>query len=757
MKKILSIVLALAIVISCLGMITIATGTEEATFKAAKFTEVSANSATYIAGWGEKFLFSANDATFNGKVTYSYILYNVGEESIKAQLTFNNRAGNGVSSADQPQATSSTVTVAPGANAELTISINFVNGTATLNSSQGYTATLTTLCLRLNLIQISGATQPREFILVNNGCDGADYFVDTFASTPKWTKVAATEADLPVEYAGVKLEAKEDKESAYNVSDYNHSPWGVDGSFTGTKTLSYVIYNTSTKAVEVELYILGMSQSQAKSGDAETHKKVTVPAGYKGDISALVNVENGTAKLKADGSLNVTLNALRVRFMIKFTGGGATGDAIVIASDDKVSSDFIINAFTTSGATKTALTELPTLNYTPAPSQPGGDDNQGGEGDGDGGQGEVAPKYIAAKFEEKTPSDTRQYICAWGAGKFLEDDATFNGTITNKYVIYNTGETELTINAVYNNQSGENATVAGAVAADVLIAPGGYKELEISVKFVNGVAVIDESDNFTSTLAQLRVRFNYKFSAAQKGNSFIIASATDDENDYIIKTYVNDAKYVKTLLTKEQLPKIEAAKVPTGVTLTTSEEADGSGKLYFTTATGLVTDADVEDGVAVKTFKIKNNGDAAIEVKLDLQALAGGSWKSPSGSTAQYYTIEPGKTVEVECEVDCENGNVIIADEEISISKLFGKFSVKGEDGTLPAGSSFTIYYAESEAACFTDLINEKNTAHEYWTQETVFTAAGANTGDVLPVALMATVAFAAIALVVVSKKRKED
>ena len=47
--------------------------------------------------------------------------------------------------------------------------------------------------------------------------------------------------------------------------------------------------------------------------------------------------------------------------------------------------------------------------------------------------------------------------------------------------------------------------------------------------------------------------------------------------------------------------------------------------------------------------------------------------------------------------------------------------------------------------------------AEEGWKSEIIYTAPGASTGDVLPIALIATIALASVAFVVVSKKRKED
>ncbi len=767
MKKILSVVLALAIVVSCFAMLVIAAGTETE-FKAAKYTELDLSSrSTYICGWQPNRLWQAAEITdtLDGTFKFKYTIHNIGTEAMKAEICFNTvgYTPNNVPSGKGPDAsmtgaTSGTKTIEPGTSADFEISIAANNGWTTfIAGGTSYSLPLNYVTIRLNVPLINGNNAARVFVIENKGCDGDDYFVDQFTTTTKWEKTAAIQADIPQVNAGVKFIAKEAKTGDISINDYNKSPWANDAAFTGQKKLDYVVYNTSNKEVKAQINITILLSGSTKSGDAETKGSVTIPAGYKGNLSALVNVENGVAKLAADGTKSGNLNLIRLRFYLTFTGGAEAGDAVIIAPANADSNDFIITTFAASGVNKELVTELPAYNYTPAPVVPTPDTSTEPGGTQATPIPSEAPKYIAAKFEEKTPSKTLQYICNWGGGKFLEDDPTFNGTVTVKYRIYNTAQTDLTVELVYNNNTGKNASVEGA-KVKAAIAAGAYKDMELSIKFVNGTAVLCEENSYTATLSQLRVRVNYQFTEDKEGNSFIIASATDDENDYIISKFTNDAKFVKTMLTKDQLPKVEAPKVPTGITISTTEEADGSGKLYFTTTTtgGLVTKADIKDGKGSKTFKIKNNGEAAIDVKLDIQALVSGKWKSPSGSTAEFVTIEPGKTVEVTCEFDCENGTVTIDGEKVAISKLFGKFSIAGEDGTLPEGTSFTIFFAEGEEGNFAKMVSEAK-AEEGWKSEIIYTAPGAATGDVLPIALIATIALASVAFVVVSKKRKED
>lgn len=691
---------------------------------------------------------------FTGALTVSYTFYNPNDTAVNVALRFTRRAywgfnaGNNLSTSD--------ITIPANSKAVITNSINVTNGKLTLDE-QEINASDIRVRFNINYKNLTmGAVYYIETANTNDpmfyGTTSNNGFAKTLATefpnlqvmaTPEPT-IEPTEEPTPVTSpvttpetsaeptpqapVGIEFSVKADQENgSVGVNDYNRSPWASDATFTGQKKLNYVVYNTSNKDVTVELHITMMKDGRTWGGDAETIGKVTIDPGYKADLSAYVNVEDGTVKMKADDSLTGSLNLVRLRFTLAFDGGAKIGDSVIIAPADGNSEDFVMTQFAAGGVDKELVYEFPA-----EPTPP--------------------PKYIAAKFEQKEASDEDAGMCDWGKGQFLEDDATFNGTISHKYVIYNTGVSPLTATFYYNNKDGKGSNVEGS-KKQVSVAPGAKENVEVYIAFTDGVATLNGSGD-TAKLSTLRIRLDVKFNEAVKGNSFVIASATEDENDYLIKKQEN-SNFEKTLLTKEQLPVV---KVATGVTLKTTEEADGSGKLYFVTTPegGLCDATDVKNGKVTKSFKIKNNGPQGIEVKLDLQLKVDSSWKSPAGKECDWVVIEPGKTAVVTCSATCEDGKVKIGETEYAISKLFGKFSIKGEDGTLPENSSFTIYFAEDEASNFMKMVS-KDMQEDGWSLTVVYSAAGAGTGDVLPVAIMATVALAFVTLVVVSKKRKED
>jgi hypothetical protein len=162
--------------------------------------------------------------------------------------------------------------------------------------------------------------------------------------------------------------------------------------------------------------------------------------------------------------------------------------------------------------------------------------------------------------------------------------------------------------------------------------------------------------------------------------------------------------------------------------------------------------ADVKDGELTVKFQVKNSGEEAMGIKLELHATVGDKWKAPTAG--ELVTIEPGETawLEYTCEVS-DDGKVEISGEDVAISELFIRFDVTNGDGggTVAAGTKFIVYASGAQYDALKAV-----TARPGWSSDTVYSAPS-DSGDVLPVALIATVVVAFVALAVVAKKRKED
>ncbi len=201
-------------------------------------------------------------------------------------------------------------------------------------------------------------------------------------------------------------------------------------------------------------------------------------------------------------------------------------------------------------------------------------------------------------------------------------------------------------------------------------------------------------------------------------------------------------------------------KVPTGFKVTYNEETTGDH--YLNSKTGVFTAADVKNGEITKVFNVKNNSEETIGARVEFQvthttADGGKTWKGPV--VGEVITIEPGETEELSYTAEVENGKVTVEDAEYDISALFVRvdFFLEKSGKTLPEGTSATVYCEQKIAEQF-----EAGTSRafgEKLTFELVYdkVSNSVGTGDVLPVAFIALTAVATIALVVVSKKKREE
>lgn len=204
-------------------------------------------------------------------------------------------------------------------------------------------------------------------------------------------------------------------------------------------------------------------------------------------------------------------------------------------------------------------------------------------------------------------------------------------------------------------------------------------------------------------------------------------------------------------------------KVVTGVKFTFNE-AITEGQQFIRSAEGVVSAADVKNNAVTKKFSITNNGTEAIGIVFRMQALVknaegNDTWAGEPASN-EMVVIEPGKTETVEFTCDVEGSKITILDQDVDVSKLFYRFDVTDSEGgrVIPAGTSLTVNCNEATAKAFTDdptvTVNYKKITmeHVYGSNSN-----SSNNGDVLPVAFITVAVAAAVALVVICAKKKEE
>lgn len=196
-------------------------------------------------------------------------------------------------------------------------------------------------------------------------------------------------------------------------------------------------------------------------------------------------------------------------------------------------------------------------------------------------------------------------------------------------------------------------------------------------------------------------------------------------------------------------------KTPSGVKITYNETENAAH--YIISAKGVFTSADVKEGELTKTYSVKNNGDETLKVKMEFQLLhtkeeGGQTWAGPV--TGSFVEIEPGETEEVTYTAEVEDGKVTVGDKEYDIADLFVRFDFgSGGSVELAEGTSATIYCGQTVAEAF---MKGQRSLTSTSTLELVYGKVEGS-GDALPVAFIALTVVASVALIVVSKKRREE
>lgn len=670
----------------------------------------------------------AADDTFTGQKQLSYTVYNTSDKTVTVDLQIMILLGGSTHNGDA-ETMSKKVTIPAGYKGEISALVNVENGTAKLKADGSKDGALNLIRLRFNLTYASNYKKGDTIIIVPNDGNMNDFALTSFSASEidREDVYELPNYETATDPVGQQWIIKEDSDKkSLSINDYGNSPWGNDDSFTGQKKLDYIVYNTSKKTVTVELYLTvlldltdnGENDPTTYSGDPETYAKITLPAGGKGELSALVNVVNGVAKLKADGSRDGNLNLIRVRFTLTYADNVKKGDSIIIAPADGDMEDFAMSKFAASGVNKETVYKFPAESEKPV--------------------GVV----LTVPEDKEIPF----FITAEGV---FDADPTFTGTKEITYTVYNKTSMMLVVTPALQVKTVDSKW-SGPSGDKVIIPIGQKAEVKASIEVVNGKVTITSNEY---DLNKVFLRFNFTDAKLKKGDKIYIAANEDLDIIYNPDPISTSGMSLDVVY---ELPAVEAPKIPQAIKVTAAKEMAASNA-YISTSTGIVTANDIKDGEIIKKFKVKNNSNADIMVKLDLVATVKvdgeSAWRGVEGADSEFVTIAPGKTAEIQYVCDTKDGKVeLTTEEEVAVSELLAKISIKNEEGTIKEGTTFTIYFDEANMAKFVELKSGSK-----WSYEILYSASGAGTGDVLPVALIASVMFGFVLLTLVSKKRKEN
>ena len=372
------------------------------------------------------------------------------------------------------------------------------------------------------------------------------YYVDdvTITKASAATPVAtATPTAVPTVPVGLELTVSEALGASANFYFLSK-----DGLFTkdetahGTKEVTYTIYNTSDKAVNVQYSIqCTVNGSWQPTGATSTVVNKTIPAGGSETFTYVVeNIEEGKITKTYSGKTEqIGIEKLMARFNFTVEGGEAIGDSIIIAAD---AGNVIYQTPTsTRKITYTPVYELPaTATPTPVVTEP------------------VTPTPVTTATPTATPVPTGEPVgvkveiteemagyAYWrkDPAGITQDMADEDGYITVKTDIYNTNDYEIKVGVMFQNGWSN-------IGIDEIVSIPAQSKTTSTLKIKtdgNGNAVKADG-TVICALSKLSYRFEIKNNSnKQVGTTFVVAG-----NDIVTKVgdtgYTSGGKATKTLV-----------------------------------------------------------------------------------------------------------------------------------------------------------------------------------------------------------------
>lgn len=519
------------------------------------------------------------------------------------------------------------------------------------------------------------------------------------------TPPTPTEPPVQQDPVGVKLNINVLPGEDNKVVHINNTTTVSDAMIeNGVVTVKTTVYNTNNHDITVRMQLLNGWNTLA----SDPYGEEVIKANTKKTITATANLAEFTPASK---------DAINIRYLLM--SGYEVGDQIYFATENADDGFYDVANWwlQQAGNTVETVTELPAISE-PTPTA----------------------KPVATKIKYTANVDAEQSL--------FQVMSVNNAKVKVKF--FNLGKEDVQMYMQLMNgwdMLNDNPHQFFAVPA------GDSYEIELTTNLNDGAITKDK----------VAVRFGFK-QAVKAGTEIIVQFVGAEEIAYDGTSLDGSGSWWAEHASSVEVTGIstlpeQVKRVPVGVEFVAKDDIDVNGT-WLATNKGIITNKNIKDDVITKTFKIKNTGKKTFSVKFDLQATVkddnnNDSWMSAVSN--EFVEVAPGKTVELTCEVDVDGGGTVeIYNQDVPVSELFARFDFYDETGQsiLEKDTRFVIYVDEEDISFIRSMIT---VMPEMWAINVIYDSSSAGTGDVLPVAVIATVALAFVALAVVSKKRKEN
>ncbi len=698
MKKTFSILLVLAMLISCFSMIS--------------FTANAAEDTNYV---GKKITFTEDKTTAwvrtsvagltgyaDGTHTLSYTVFNNGETAVRVSM-FLQRGWDYFNSTD-----GGLTTIPAGEYATLTYKFTVTDGNIVGTS---ITDALSTATLRFDIKAVADGLgvipAGTEIYIKYNGADDRAREINQ-----------ATDATIKREDV-TELPEKGKKVVSNTAVDhylYSRLNAGLTSLVEGTHEIKFIVYNPNSYDIKVNFYLQNNWSGFSSTYATGTNK--VLKAGTKEIFTATYTVTNGAVGTLTDATL------LYVRLDVYNEKGNQTdgipngvtyyvqpyNDAAEYAYGKLTG----VTHYYANGETKPTPTPSCTVSNVIFPdvdfvykTVDNGDVENGTTNWGTFSGGTIATttdtksgtgnaiKFTPTANRWSTPTfqvqnailqDNEASLGGSGAGTYI---VTFDAKASKEY------QGNPTIGASKQHKTAAQvAEICGGAASDYVQTYTTASTVTIGTEWNTYTSTFKISEKYVNTI---KAMYNAGKTDVYQLDFRFDASNLSYKTEQNIELYLDNVK----------ISFYEESSEPVGIVYTTTSEQTNPWLISKSSGNQFTT-SDISDGKVTFKKYVFNESDVDLQFTFKFQVTDSNGWSTPTGASSTAFLVErnSGAWIEATVPVDANN-QVATSVGTFDVTKLFIRFSFSG---TVPAGIKFVLACDADEAAALDLGLSSLNT-----------------------------------------------